>query len=109
MRWVVFIFGAYLLLFIGLAISLANQAAAATCLMWPELQSGLTERYGEAPVFVGRGSKQLGQEVAVFAAPQGTWTLIVRQSNGLACVLGAGNTWAMLDPELTPPLPGTEN
>lgn len=108
MRFVIGIFAIYLLLFIGLAVAFANQAAAAPCLMWPELQSGLTERYGEAPVFVGRG-KDLGQEVAVYAAPQGTWTLIVRQSNGLACVLGAGDTWAMLDPDLTPPLPGTEN
>ncbi|RUS64888.1 hypothetical protein EGN72_02535 [Pseudorhodobacter sp. E13] len=77
-----------LMLVIGLVL-MAHKAFAATCLMWPDLQSALTTRYGEAPVFVGRG-KQLGQEVAVYAAPQGTWTLIVRQTNGLACVLGAG-------------------
>ncbi len=101
----------WLICFAMLAIGvffMTQKAFAATCILWPDLQAALTTSYGEAPLFVGRG-KQLGQEVAVYAAPQGTWTLIVRQTNGLACVLGAGDTWAMLDPTLTAPLPGTEN
>lgn len=108
MRWVFLAFAVYLLLFIGLAIAMAYPASAASCFSWPDLRTALNERYGEAPLFVGRGH-QLGQEVAVYVAPQGTWTLIVRQANGVACILGAGSTWAMLDPALTPLLPGTEN
>ena len=87
---------------------MAGRASAAPCMPWPEMQSGLTNLYGEAPIFVGR-SKTLGQEVAVYGAPQGTWSLVVRQANGLACLLGTGNTWAMLDPTLTLPPNGTEN
>ena len=106
MRWVFLSFALYLLVFIGLALVFAGRASAAACMMWPDLQTALNRDYGEAPLFVGRG-RDLGQEVAVYAAPQGTWSLVVRQANGMACLLGSGNTWALLDPSLTPP--GTEN
>lgn len=91
-----------------LALATASSAQAPVCAPWPVLQDQIANAYGEAPVFVGL-TASAGQEVAVFGAPQGTWTLIVRQADGTACVLAYGMTWAALDASLTPHLPGSEN
>jgi hypothetical protein len=108
MHLLAFLRGAVLALITVLSLSLASVAQASVCAPWPVLQDQIANSYGESTVFVGL-TASAGQEVAVFGAPQGTWTLIVRQADGTACVLAYGMTWAAIDASLTPPLPGSEN
>lgn len=108
MRWFILVIIAYLVLFLGIAIAFVDQAFAATCAPWAQMQRALAEQYGEGVLFVGRNDRA-DVDVVVAGAAQGTWSAVVRKADGTACLLATGDAWAMSDPTLTPPPLGMEN
>lgn len=80
-------------------------AALAACAPLPELQSALSERYGEQTVWVG--IQKNGQHLVILAEPGGgTFTILRLRPDGTACSLIDGSSWAALEP--THPIPGED-
>ena len=51
----------------------------------------LVGKYQEYPV--GRGVNTKGYMVELFTGENGTWTIMVSQVNGYACLVNAGEGW----------------
>ena len=67
----------------------APAAAAPQCAIHVDIVDGLAERYGERLVMSGLNAD--GSMTEMFANTlTGTWTAIIRQPNGMACMVGAG-------------------
>ncbi len=58
----------------------------------------LQQTYSETPVSIGVTVS--GSVVEVYASPQGTWTMLITQPDGLSCLIAAGKDWENL-PKLT--------
>ena len=56
--------------------------------------TNLAETYSEAPVSMGLASN--GSVIEVLASPSGSFTIILTQPNGVACVMAAGESWENL-------------
>lgn len=54
----------------------------------------LKTRYHEAPISMGLAGN--GGVVEVFASQKGSWTIVVTQPTGVACVVSAGESWENL-------------
>ncbi len=65
--------------------------AQAVCGERIALVEKLKAGFNEAPRSMGLANN--GHMVEVFASPKGSWTIIVTQPNGLACLLAAGENW----------------
>ncbi len=61
----------------------------------------LQKRYSEVPVSMGLASN--GSVIEILAAPGGSFTIIMTQTNGLACVMAAGESWEHLPPKVKGP------
>lgn len=51
----------------------------------------LKKRYHEVPVSMGLAGN--GGVVEIFASTKGSWTILVTQPTGVACVVSAGEAW----------------
>lgn len=60
------------------------------------LAKELAEKYQEFPV--GRGVNTRSYMVELFTSESGTWTIMVSQVNGFACLVNAGEGWRRLRP-----------
>ena len=60
--------------------------------------AGLAERYGETRQAVAVGSG--GALVEIFASETGSWTVVVTQPNGLACLVADGQEFELVNEEL---------
>lgn len=70
--------------------------AQAMCAKYKELQAALLENEHEQPTGAGVTG---GGKVAMtlFASPKGeTWTLVAVGTDGVACIIGAGQAWSDL-------------
>jgi len=75
-----------------LSILVVSTAAAETvCEPRPVMLKGLTEVYGETPV--ARALAGPGQIIEVLVSPSGSWTMIVTDILGQACIVGTGEAW----------------
>jgi hypothetical protein len=54
----------------------------------------LNKAYAETPVSMGVTIG--GAVIEVFASPDGTWTLVITQPNGVTCLIAAGKDWENL-------------
>ncbi len=54
----------------------------------------LKKRYAETPVSMGVTVG--GAVVEIYASPEGTWTLLITQPNGVTCLIAAGKDWENL-------------
>ena len=87
-------------LVVGSFLFLSSKALAqAVCGAHAKVKDNLRETYAEAPVSVGVTTS--GAVIEVFASPQGTWTLVLTQPNGLSCLIAAGQDWESLPKKLT--------
>ena len=59
----------------------------------------LEKTYSEVPVSIGLETN--GSVIEVLASPSGSFTIILTQPNGLACVMAAGENWENLPKRLT--------
>tara|TARA_B100002003_G_scaffold30540_1_gene25553 strand:- start:228 stop:554 length:327 start_codon:yes stop_codon:yes gene_type:complete len=87
------------LLLIGLLSTLflmfsSPASAQANCGERKEIATILEDRYAEKPV--ATGMSQGGGVVEVFAARDGSWTMIVTMPSGYACFMAAGEDWENL-------------
>ena len=62
-----------------------------------KLLDALAKDHDEAPTALGLAAT--GQIVEVLTAPSGSWSIIVSQPNGRACLMGAGQGWQELPRE----------
>ncbi len=69
-------------------------AAQANCGERKTIANILGDRYSEKPV--ATGMTQGGGVVEVFAARNGSWTMIVTMPSGYACFMAAGEDWENL-------------
>jgi len=69
-------------------------AAQANCGERKAIANILGDRYAEKPV--ATGMTQGGGVVEVFAARNGSWTMIVTMPSGYACFMAAGEDWENL-------------
>ncbi len=61
-----------------------------------DLAKQLTGKYQENPV--GRGVNVRGHMIELFLSPTGTFTIMVSQANGYACLVIAGDGWRDIVP-----------
>lgn len=88
-----------------LTVSTAASPVAAQqmrCAPHEEVERHLAERFAEQPV--GIGVTLQGALMEVFAGPEGTWTVVVSNPNGITCMVAAGEGWRTLIPEELDPL-----
>jgi hypothetical protein len=78
---------------IALVLLIATPAAAQNnCGGYADIAAALAERWGEHIVF--QGPTENGQSVVeIFAKPDGTWTALIVNGHGLACIVASGQTW----------------
>jgi hypothetical protein len=86
---------------IGLsALSLALPASAQSiCGARDDFVQHLAQRHKEAPAAMGLSSN--GKMVEVLTNDEtGTWTIIVTNADGSACVIAAGEAWQQILPQM---------
>lgn len=83
---------------IGLALAAASAPASAAmpCAPRDQLRADLAARYGETPV--ARGVVGDRHVFEVYAAPTGSFTVVVTRPDGLSCVMAAGDGWQAVAP-----------
>ncbi len=73
-----------------------------SCSTHEAIAAGLLAQYQETPVSIGVTSN--GRLVEVFASPDGsTWTVVVTQPGGQACVTASGENWRNIKLIMTAP------
>lgn len=69
-------------------------AAQAVCGSHQSVSEKLKKSYTETPVSMGVTTT--GGIIEVFVSPEGSWTLVVTQPNGMSCLIAAGQDWETL-------------
>ncbi len=83
------------LLLILAAILLAPATAAQpVCGSHQSIAEKLKKSYTETPTSMGVTTG--GGIVEVYALPEGSWTLVMTQPNGMSCLIAAGQAWETL-------------
>ena len=54
----------------------------------------LTKKYSENPVAMGTVNED--RFMQLFVSPEGSWTILVTQTDGQACIVAAGQNWEKL-------------
>ena len=71
--------------------------AQASCAPRDKLIERLETGYGEA--LAGGGLQSENRMIEVWAAPEtGTWTVLMTQANGMACIMASGTNWHQQEP-----------
>jgi len=94
--------------FIAVAVILSGtgltHAATPRCAPHADMLAVLAKQYGEAPQAIGIVNES--RFVEVLSSKEGTFTILVTQPNGMACILAAGQDFeevpdhlASLDPQ----------
>ena len=77
------------------AVTLFSTAGVASpfapCGSHEVLAKSLTTRFKEARRIMGVVNAKSVMEI--FMSPQGTWTVVVTDTNGTACIIAAGQDW----------------
>lgn len=68
--------------------------AQSACGSHKMVAENLNKTYAETPVSMGVTIG--GAVIEVFASPDGTWTLVITQPNGVTCLIAAGKDWENL-------------
>ena len=66
-------------------------ASAAVCMDHKTLTSYLDKKFKEQPRAVGLIESRNLMEV--FVSQNGTWTIVMTSTQGVACIIAAGDTW----------------
>lgn len=68
--------------------------AQSVCSSHKMVAENLQKGYAETPVSMGVTVG--GAVIEVFASPDGSWTLVITQPNGVTCLIAAGKDWETL-------------
>jgi hypothetical protein len=70
---------------------LAGEAAAIQCTNHDKIAKALTGKFKETRRAMGVVNSTAVMEV--FMSPQGTWTVVVTDTKGIACIAASGEEW----------------
>jgi hypothetical protein len=70
---------------------LAGEAAAMQCANHDSMAKALTVKFKETRRAMGVVNSTAVMEV--FMSPQGTWTVVVTDTRGIACIAASGDGW----------------
>ena len=73
--------------------------AQPVCGSHQSIAENLKKSYTETPVSMGVTTG--GGIVEVYASPEGTWTLVVTQPNGMSCLIAAGQDCESLPTQIS--------
>lgn len=98
---------------IGMALAVLLALAVALATVWPafaqaqmmcgerdKIAAAVKRSHSEEPV--ARGIASNGSVIEVFASPGGTFTIIMDNPGGLACLMTMGEAWEILPAALGP-------
>jgi hypothetical protein len=76
----------------------ARAQSQSSCTDFKTLRAALADKAHELPTNAGiMGTGQFA--VTLFSTPKGeTWTLVILDAKGMACVIGAGTNWSDIAP-----------
>ncbi len=79
---------------LALILLATTQASAAKrpCIDRATLVERLEARFGENLRAVGVATSGKGA-LEIYASPNGTWTVVMTNTNGLSCIMAAGHSW----------------
>ena len=92
-RWVIFRLLAIVAALLW-AMAASPVHAQQICGWRADLATYLSRVYAEAPV--GRGLTEKGTLMEIFAARNGSWTMVETLPNGISCLRGSGDSWSNL-------------
>ncbi len=72
-------------------IGLSGEAAAMQCANHDNMAKALTGKFKEARRAMGVVNSTAVMEI--FMSPQGTWTVLVTDTRGIACIAASGDEW----------------
>jgi hypothetical protein len=78
--------------------SVGVASAAAPCGSHDAIAKSLTTKFKEARRIMGVVNARAVMEI--FMSAQGTWTVVVTDTNGLACIIAAGQDWQEVPVEM---------
>jgi hypothetical protein len=70
---------------------LAGEAAAMQCANHDSMEKALTGKFKETRRAMGLVNTSAVMEV--YMSPQGTWTVLVTDTKGIACIAASGEEW----------------
>ncbi|MDP6351108.1 MAG: hypothetical protein QF926_00455 [Alphaproteobacteria bacterium] len=80
---------------LALTGAVPNAAQAAVCMPHEAAVANLEQKFGEQVAGVGLAGR--GQSlVELFVGSNGSWTILVTRTNGIACVASSGEDWTDL-------------
>lgn len=69
-------------------------AVEVQCAKHTQLAGMLAKKYSENPIAMG--SVNADRFMQLFVSPMGSWTILVTDTEGVACILAAGQNWEKL-------------
>lgn len=81
---------------LGILLSLTASAAMATCAPRDKMVESLSGKFAEAPQSMGLDAE--ARVVELWSSEAGTWSLVVTDAKGRACIVAAGNAWQPAPP-----------
>ena len=88
-KFLIFITALVMGMVIGMLIRPAH--AQPVCALRDTVLAGLEKTYKEEPVAIGLASN--GGVIEVIVSPSGSFTIILTRTNGISCVMAAGEAW----------------
>ena len=85
-----------------IAAVLSAPAAAegdARCTAHQQMVSLLSKKYSEAPM--GIGTVNQDRVMQIFVSAKGSWTIVVTKTDGLSCIVAAGQNWENIPSHLS--------
>lgn len=73
-------------------------AVAAVCMDHKTLTDYLSEKFKEQPKAVGLVAA--AGLMSVYVSPKGTWTILMTNPQGVACIVAAGDGYETFEPDL---------
>jgi Na+-transporting NADH:ubiquinone oxidoreductase subunit NqrC len=88
---------AFFVLCIVMALSPAYAESAAACTDYKTLQAALMQKFHEQPTAAGLAGEKSEIAWTLFESPKGeSWTMVIVDTKGRACVIGTGENWTDL-------------
>lgn len=72
----------------------AASAVEVQCAAHKQMVGLLSKKYSEAPMAMGTVNED--RYMQLFVSKAGSWTILVTQADGQACILAAGKNWERL-------------
>ena len=85
-----------------MALAPAAEAQEAACFPAPQIAQALLNGHQETPT--GLGVAAGGNLMVLYTSPGGSWTVVVENPSGMACLAASGEGWQAVEAEGEPSL-----